>query len=214
MAQSVLYGSAHRPLRLLSLDDNEYQLSRCQSVVIANGVCLMLSYLIDTPQSLRSSQVKARIGACSASALSSGKRSLPFSPQFKLDSFLIDAHPAKRTVLLLTNKTGAPQGEELGLKKPLSESSCNCSDNSFISDGANRYGARATGAAPGLVDVNLPVDARGRYLASPWEIILKILCMIVYVLYLFPFDLSSSFWRDICAYKDLAYLGHVPSLSF
>nr|GFC51933.1 hypothetical protein [Tanacetum cinerariifolium] len=39
----------------------------------------------------------------------------------------------------LTNKTGAPQGEE---------SSCSCSNNSFISDGAKRYGSRATGAAP------------------------------------------------------------------
>nr|GEZ85904.1 putative reverse transcriptase domain-containing protein [Tanacetum cinerariifolium] len=29
------------------------------------------------------------------------------------------------------------QGEELGLMKPLSESSCSCSDNSFISDGVN-----------------------------------------------------------------------------
>nr|GFB13109.1 hypothetical protein [Tanacetum cinerariifolium] len=32
--------------------------------------------------------------------------------------------------------------------KPLSESSCSCSDNSFISDGAKRYNAQATGAAP------------------------------------------------------------------
>ncbi|GJX09214.1 hypothetical protein Tco_0199073, partial [Tanacetum coccineum] len=47
----------------------------------------------------------------------------------------------------LKNKTGAPQGEELGLMKPLSERSCSCSDNSFISDGANRYDARATGVA-------------------------------------------------------------------
>ncbi|GKD70536.1 hypothetical protein Tco_1324626, partial [Tanacetum coccineum] len=52
-----------------------------------------------------------------------------------------------------TNKTKAPQGEELGLIKPLSESSCSCSDNSFISDGANRYGARATGAAPGIKSI-------------------------------------------------------------
>nr|GFA68009.1 reverse transcriptase domain-containing protein [Tanacetum cinerariifolium] len=37
------------------------------------------------------------------------------------------------------------QGEELGLIKPLLESSCSCSDNSFLLDGANRYGARATG---------------------------------------------------------------------
>nr|GFD49110.1 hypothetical protein [Tanacetum cinerariifolium] len=38
----------------------------------------------------------------------------------------------------------------LGLMKPLSKSSWSCFDNSFISDGANRYGARATGAAPGM----------------------------------------------------------------
>nr|GFC50141.1 hypothetical protein [Tanacetum cinerariifolium] len=37
--------------------------------------------------------------------------------------------------------------------KPLSERSCNCSDNSFISDGANRYGARATGAALGIKSI-------------------------------------------------------------
>ncbi|GJW12782.1 hypothetical protein Tco_1578609 [Tanacetum coccineum] len=53
----------------------------------------------------------------------------------------------------LTNKTGAPQGEELGLMKPLLESSCSCSDNSFISDGASRYGARATGVAPGIKSI-------------------------------------------------------------
>nr|GFD04027.1 hypothetical protein [Tanacetum cinerariifolium] len=34
---------------------------------------------------------------------------------------------------------------ELGIMKPLSESPCSGSDNSFISDGANRYGACATG---------------------------------------------------------------------
>ncbi|GKC49619.1 hypothetical protein Tco_1072364 [Tanacetum coccineum] len=50
----------------------------------------------------------------------------------------------------LTNKIGAPQGEELGLMKHLSKSSGSCSDNSFISDRANRYGARVTGAAPGI----------------------------------------------------------------
>nr|GFB78997.1 hypothetical protein [Tanacetum cinerariifolium] len=63
----------------------------------------------------------------------------------------------------LTNKTGAPQGEELGLMKPLSESSCSCSDNSFILDGANRYEARATGAAPGIRLIwNSPGRAGGR----------------------------------------------------
>ncbi|GKF94029.1 hypothetical protein Tco_0283729, partial [Tanacetum coccineum] len=63
----------------------------------------------------------------------------------------------------LTNKTGAPQGEELGLMKPLSESSCSCSNNSFISDGSNRYGARATGAAPGIKSIwNSTGRAEGR----------------------------------------------------
>ncbi|GKF65645.1 hypothetical protein Tco_0192162 [Tanacetum coccineum] len=51
------------------------------------------------------------------------------------------------------NKIGVPQGEELGLMNPLSESSCNCSDSSFISDEGNRYGARATGAAPGTKSI-------------------------------------------------------------
>ncbi|GKG20152.1 hypothetical protein Tco_0379953, partial [Tanacetum coccineum] len=69
----------------------------------------------------------------------------------------------------LTNKTGAPQGEELGLMKPLSESSCSCSDNSFISDGANRYGARATArllelSRSGIPQVELEEDP-----ASPRE---------------------------------------------
>ncbi|GJW26237.1 hypothetical protein Tco_0040048 [Tanacetum coccineum] len=53
----------------------------------------------------------------------------------------------------LTNKTEASQGEELGLMESLSESSCSCSDNSFILDGANQYGARATGAAPGIKSI-------------------------------------------------------------
>nr|GEX23050.1 hypothetical protein [Tanacetum cinerariifolium] len=64
----------------------------------------------------------------------------------------------------LTNKTGASQGEELGLMKPFSESSCSCSDNSFISDGANRYGARATGAAPGI---KLIWNSTGRAIRRP-----------------------------------------------
>ncbi|GJR21118.1 hypothetical protein Tco_0969645 [Tanacetum coccineum] len=74
----------------------------------------------------------------------------------------------------LTNKTGAPQGEELGLMNPLSESSCNCSDNSFILDGANRYGARATGAAPGTKSIwNSTGRAGGRHtLQVLWETLL------------------------------------------
>nr|GFC35515.1 hypothetical protein [Tanacetum cinerariifolium] len=59
-------------------------------------------------------------------------------------------HILNEPSFFLTNKTGAPQGEELGLMKPLSESSCSCFDNFFISDGAKRYGARATGAAHGI----------------------------------------------------------------
>ncbi|GKF83597.1 hypothetical protein Tco_0248495, partial [Tanacetum coccineum] len=63
----------------------------------------------------------------------------------------------------LTNKTGAPQGEELGLMNPLSESSCSCSDKSFISDGANRYGTRATCAVPGIKSIwNSTGGAGGR----------------------------------------------------
>ncbi|GJS06936.1 hypothetical protein Tco_0363732, partial [Tanacetum coccineum] len=63
----------------------------------------------------------------------------------------------------LTNKTMTPQGDELCLMNPLSEISCNCSDNSFISDGANRYGARATGTAPRIKSIwNSTGQARGR----------------------------------------------------
>nr|GFD44056.1 hypothetical protein [Tanacetum cinerariifolium] len=47
-------------------------------------------------------------------------------------------HILNEPSFFLTNKTKAPQGEESGLMKPLSKSSCSCSDNSFISDGAKR----------------------------------------------------------------------------
>ncbi|GJR85205.1 putative reverse transcriptase domain-containing protein [Tanacetum coccineum] len=43
-------------------------------------------------------------------------------------------HIRNNPSFFLTNKTGAPQGEELGLINPLSDSSFSCSDNSFISD--------------------------------------------------------------------------------
>ncbi|GJT00902.1 hypothetical protein Tco_0822071 [Tanacetum coccineum] len=58
-------------------------------------------------------------------------------------------HNRKDQSFFFTNRTGAPQGEELGLIKPLSVSSYSCSASSFISDGANLYGARATGVASG-----------------------------------------------------------------
>nr|GFB56302.1 hypothetical protein [Tanacetum cinerariifolium] len=57
-------------------------------------------------------------------------------------------HILNEPSFFLTNKTRAPQGKELGVMKPLSKSSCSCFNNSFISDGAKQYGARATGAAP------------------------------------------------------------------
>nr|GFA33409.1 hypothetical protein [Tanacetum cinerariifolium] len=47
--------------------------------------------------------------------------------------------------------------------KPLSKSSYSCSDNSFISDGVNRYGARATGPALGIRSIwNSTGQAGGR----------------------------------------------------
>ncbi|GJV16729.1 hypothetical protein Tco_1362052 [Tanacetum coccineum] len=54
----------------------------------------------------------------------------------------------------LTNRTGAPHGDELGLMKPLSESSCSCIRNSFISNGAidNRLPGLLN-AAPVLLEV-------------------------------------------------------------
>ncbi|KAJ0458099.1 hypothetical protein HanIR_Chr15g0781231 [Helianthus annuus] len=58
-------------------------------------------------------------------------------------------HILKVPSFFFTNSTGAPQGEELGRMKPLSKSSCSCLDSSSSSVGANRYGARAIGAAPG-----------------------------------------------------------------
>ncbi|GKF96304.1 hypothetical protein Tco_0289039, partial [Tanacetum coccineum] len=52
-----------------------------------------------------------------------------------------------------TNNTGAPYGDEFGRIKPFSNNSCSCLDNSFILDGAKRYGVRATGAAPGIKSI-------------------------------------------------------------
>nr|GEZ86878.1 hypothetical protein HannXRQ_Chr14g0442131 [Tanacetum cinerariifolium] len=101
----------------------------------------------------------------------------------------------------LTNKTGAPQGEELGIMKPLSKSSCSCSDNSFISNGANRYGAQATGAAPGIKSIwNSTGRAGGRPYKSSGNNSEKSRVIGTSLSY-FPFDLSSSFLADICAKK-------------
>ncbi|GKE94704.1 hypothetical protein Tco_1579559, partial [Tanacetum coccineum] len=49
---------------------------------------------------------------------------------------------------------------------PSSKSSCSCSDNSFISDGVNRYGARTTGAAPGIKSI---WNSTGRVGGRPGE---------------------------------------------
>nr|GEV43226.1 hypothetical protein [Tanacetum cinerariifolium] len=95
----------------------------------------------------------------------------------------------------LTNKTVAPQGEELGLMMPLSESSCSCLDKSFISDGANRYGARATRAAPGIKSIGnstgrpggRPGKSSGNTSRKSRTIGTSLSC--------FPSDLSSFFWR-------------------
>nr|GFC04615.1 hypothetical protein [Tanacetum cinerariifolium] len=87
-------------------------------------------------------------------------------------------HILNEPSFFFTNKTGAPQGEERGLMKPLSESSCSCSDNSFISDGAKRYGAQATGAAPGIRSIwnstgragGRPGKFSGNTLGKSWTI--------------------------------------------
>ncbi|GKG28845.1 hypothetical protein Tco_0416210, partial [Tanacetum coccineum] len=93
------------------------------------------------------------------------------------------------------------QGEELGLMNPLSESSYRCSDNSFISNGANRYGARATGAAPRIKSIlNSTGRARGRPGKSSGNTSKKSQTIGTSLSY-FPSDLSSSFLADICAKK-------------
>nr|GEZ85467.1 hypothetical protein [Tanacetum cinerariifolium] len=84
------------------------------------------------------------------------------------------SHKGLGAVLMI----GAPQGEELGLMMPLSESSCSCFDNSFISDEANRYGARATGAAPRIKSIwnstgragGRPSKSSGNTLGKSWMI--------------------------------------------
>src|ERR1017187_7189368 len=49
----------------------------------------------------------------------------------------------------LTNSTGAPHGDVLGLINPLSNISSNCALSSFSSAGAIRYGAFEIGVVPG-----------------------------------------------------------------
>ena len=49
-------------------------------------------------------------------------------------------HILREPSFFFTNNTGAPHGEILGLMKPLSRRSFNCSFNSFNSAGAILYG--------------------------------------------------------------------------
>ncbi|GKF20960.1 hypothetical protein Tco_0069598, partial [Tanacetum coccineum] len=85
--------------------------------------------------------------------------------------------------------------------KPLSESSCSCSDNSFILDGANRYGARATGAALGIKSIwNSTGRVGGRPGKSSGNTSGKSRTIGTPLSY-FPSDLSSSFLADIFAGK-------------
>ncbi|GKD83498.1 hypothetical protein Tco_1350337 [Tanacetum coccineum] len=110
----------------------------------------------------------------------------------------------------LTNKIEAPQGEELGLMKRLLESSCSCSNNSFILDGANRYGARATGVAPGIKSIwNSTGRARGRPGKSSRNTSEKSRT-IGTSLSCFPSYLSCSFLADSCAKK----IGHPFAMYF
>ncbi|GKC33915.1 hypothetical protein Tco_1046299, partial [Tanacetum coccineum] len=89
------------------------------------------------------------------------KRSPSLSASIQHLNLCVTYH--SRPQSLRSFQIGAPQGKELGLMNPLSESSCNCFDNSFISDGANRYGARATDAALGIKSIwNSTGQAVGR----------------------------------------------------
>ncbi|GJY35349.1 hypothetical protein Tco_0420727 [Tanacetum coccineum] len=99
----------------------------------------------------------------------------------------------------LTNKTEAPQGEELGLMNPLLESSCNCSDNSFILDGANRYDARAMGTAPRIKSIWNSTGRAGGRPGKSREILLENSRTIVRPLSVSLSDFSSSLLVDICA---------------
>ncbi|KAJ0439109.1 hypothetical protein HanHA300_Chr16g0621591 [Helianthus annuus] len=65
-----------------------------------------------------------------------------------------------------TNNTGAPHGETLGLMNPRSRSSCNCSFNSFNSNGAIRYGALEIGSAPGTRSIVNSTSRSGGNLRS------------------------------------------------
>nr|GFA06703.1 hypothetical protein HannXRQ_Chr14g0442131 [Tanacetum cinerariifolium] len=90
-------------------------------------------------------------------------------------------HIRKDPSFFLKNKTEAPQGEELGLMKPLSVSSCSCSASSFILDGVNLYGARATGATPGIKSIQnstcLPDKSSGKLQEILEQLLLELMLL-------------------------------------
>ncbi|GJX95322.1 hypothetical protein Tco_0351120 [Tanacetum coccineum] len=101
---------------------------------------------------------------------------------------------------------GLPQGRGTRPNESLCQKdSCNCSDNSFISDGANRYGARAMGAAPGIKSIwnstdragGRPGKSSGNTLGKSQTIGTSFIC--------FPSDLSSSFLALIISSWELNY---------
>ena len=59
-------------------------------------------------------------------------------------------HNLKVPSFFLTNKTGTPQGEKLGLMKLLSINSCNYTLSSLSSVGAIRYGGIEIGVVQGI----------------------------------------------------------------
>nr|GFA77570.1 hypothetical protein [Tanacetum cinerariifolium] len=113
-------------------------------------------------------------------------------------------HILNEPSFFLTNKTGVSQGEELGLIKPSSKNSCSCSDNSFISDGAKRYGARATGATPGTRSIG---NSTGRAWLT-WQILRKHFRKVLddrYVFDLFPFRLAILPSGGYLCQKDMIF---------
>nr|GEY27068.1 hypothetical protein [Tanacetum cinerariifolium] len=115
-------------------------------------------------------------------------------------------HILNEPSFFLTNKTGAPQGEELGLIKPLSESSCSCSDNSFISNEAKRYGAWAIGATPRIRSIGnstgraggRPGKFSGNTLGNSWMIVPSAVALGIYLAYV-PYEEEFQYLAFILA---------------
>ncbi|GJW84525.1 hypothetical protein Tco_0157670 [Tanacetum coccineum] len=110
------------------------------------------------------------------------------------------AHRERPILSYLKQNWSSPNVEELGLMKPLSVSSCSCFASSFISDGANLYGACATGVAPDTKSIRNSIGTRWVYTR---QVIMKKLQEILNTTgsssSRFSFDLSSSFVAVIFA---------------